>query len=178
MVDPSRTAAPPEEDSAPGASAPSCASGLPLVDPAVYRIEGEYARGGLGRVLLAHDTRLGRAVALKEILSPSPASVARFVREARITARLQHPAIVPVYESGRWPSGEPFYAMRLVRGPSLAEVVARTHALAERLALVPNLVAVADAVAYAHGQRVIHRDLKPGNVLVGAFGETVVIDWG
>jgi serine/threonine protein kinase len=154
------------------------AASLVVVDPASYVIEGEYARGGLGRVLLAHDARLGRTVALKEILSPSPAAVARFVREARITARLQHPAIVPVYESGRWPTGEPFYAMRLVRGQSLAAAVARTRGLAERLALVPNLVAVADAVAYAHSRRVIHRDLKPENVLVGAFGETVVIDWG
>ncbi len=172
------TASLPDETPSEPAPAPALTSGFPLVDPAAYRVDGEYARGGLGRVLLAHDTRLGRAVALKEILSPSPASIARFEREARITARLQHPAIVPVYESGRWPSGEPFYAMRLVRGRSLAEVVARTRSLAERLALVPNLVAVADAVAYAHGQRVIHRDLKPGNVLVGAFGETVVIDWG
>ncbi|MFO0624633.1 MAG: serine/threonine-protein kinase [Polyangiales bacterium] len=154
------------------------AQAFDLVDPAAYRIDGEYARGGLGRVLLAHDVRLGRTVALKEILRPGAASVARFVREARITARLQHPGIVPVYEAGRWPDGEVFYAMRLVRGQSLGAVVARSTSFAERLALVPNLVAVADAVAYAHSRGVIHRDLKPDNVLVGDFGETVVIDWG
>lgn len=149
-----------------------------VVDPSAYRIDGEYARGGLGRVLLAFDARLGRTVALKEILRPGAASVARFVREAQITARLQHPGIVPVYEAGRWPDGEVFYAMRLVRGQSLGAVVAGARTFAERLALVPNLVAVADAVAYAHSRPVIHRDLKPENVLVGDFGETVVIDWG
>jgi eukaryotic-like serine/threonine-protein kinase len=157
---------------------PRASRPLDVVDPAAYRIDGEYARGGLGRVLLAHDVRLGRTVALKEILRPGAASVARFVREARITARLQHPGIVPVYEAGQWPDGEVFYAMRLVRGQSLAAVVAQSKSFAERLALVPNLVAVADAVAYAHSRRVIHRDLKPDNVLLGDFGETVVIDWG
>ena len=146
-----------------------------------YLVEALLGRGGMASVFRARHTVTGRRVALK-VLHPrphwEPDEVERFVREARITARLQHPAIVPVYESGRWPTGEPFYAMRLVRGRSLADVVRNTHGLAERLALVPNLVAVADALAYAHAQRVIHRDLKPGNVLLGAFGETVVIDWG
>jgi WD40 repeat protein len=154
------------------------ASALRLVARESYVVEGEYARGGLGRVLLARDPCLDRPVALKEVLRAEPATIARFVREARITARLQHPNIVPVYEAGRWPSGEPFYAMRLISGRSLGAVVKGMTTLEERLSLVPSLVAVASAVAYAHSLRIIHRDLKPENVLVGAFGETVVIDWG
>src|SRR5262249_52986488 len=102
----------------------------------------------------------------------------RFAREMRITARLQHPSIVPLYEAGRWPTGEPFFAMKLVQGESFSAVIAKTTSLAQRLALVPHLGAVAEAIAYAHGRGVIHRDLKPSNVIVGAFGETVVIDWG
>ncbi|HTJ47685.1 MAG TPA: protein kinase, partial [Kofleriaceae bacterium] len=103
---------------------------------------------------------------------------ARFRREALITARLQHPAIVPVYEAGRWPSGEPFFAMKLVAGRALDKVLADRKTLDERLALLPAVIAATDAIAYAHSQRVVHRDLKPSNVLVGDFGETVVIDWG
>ncbi|HET9988311.1 MAG TPA: protein kinase, partial [Kofleriaceae bacterium] len=103
---------------------------------------------------------------------------ARFEREARITARLAHPAIVAIYEAGRWPSGEPFFAMKLVSGRPLDKVIAETETLSERLALLPRLAAACDAIAYAHSQRIIHRDLKPGNVLIGDFGETVVIDWG
>jgi len=152
--------------------------GLVMVDPAYYALGEEIARGGMGRIQLARDRRLGREVALKELIETSSALDTRFEREARITARLQHPSIVSVHEAGRWPSGQPFYAMELVSGRSLHAAIADTKTLAERLALVPNLVAVADAMAYAHSKRVIHRDLKPGNVIVGEFGETVVIDWG
>ena len=150
------------------------------MSPALYRVEGEFARGGMGRVLLARDRRLGRTVALKELHADAgPGAAGRFVREALVTARLQHPAIVPVYEAGRWPDGRPFYAMKLVEGRSLDGAAARRRLdLAGRLALLPHLIAVAEAVAYAHGQRVVHRDLKPANVLVGPFGETVVVDWG
>src|SRR5262249_26943413 len=102
----------------------------------------------------------------------------RFVREALITARLQHPSIVPVYEAGRWPDRAPFYAMKLVAGRPMSDVLARAATLDDRLALLPAVLAVCDAMAYAHGERIIHRDLKPHNVLVGAHGETVVIDWG
>src|SRR5206468_4908776 len=84
---------------------------LTLVDSAHYRIDGEHARGGLGRILLARDHRLGRVVAIKELVANDGEHHRRFVREARLTARLQHPAIVPVYEAGRWPGGKPFYAM-------------------------------------------------------------------
>jgi tetratricopeptide (TPR) repeat protein len=149
------------------------------VSPALYRVEGEYARGGMGRILIARDRRLGRRVALKELHADAGRGAPRrFVREALVTARLQHPAIVPVYEAGRWPDGRPFYAMKLVQGRSLDVFLREETSLAGRLALLPHLIAVAEAVAYAHSQSVVHRDLKPANVLVGPFGETVVVDWG
>ncbi|ATB30752.1 serine/threonine-protein kinase [Melittangium boletus] len=151
---------------------------LPVVDPAHYALEGELAHGGIGRILRARDLRLGRSVALKQMLSPSPEAEFRFVTEAFVTARLQHPAIVPVHEVGRWPDGELFYAMKLVSGRSLADVLAECETLKARLALLPHVLAVAEAMAYAHSERIIHRDLKPANILVGGFGETVVIDWG
>ena len=147
-------------------------------DPAHYEVGRELARGGMGRIRVARDRRLGRMVALKEILVRDGDLAQRFEREARITARLQHPSIVAVYEAGLLPTGTPFYAMPLVQGRSLDEEIAGTRTLADRMALVPSVLAVADAMAYAHGERVIHRDLKPRNVLIGTFGETVVIDWG
>ncbi|MEP6865820.1 MAG: protein kinase, partial [Deltaproteobacteria bacterium] len=151
---------------------------LPEVPRALYETADEIARGGMGRIVAAEDRRLGRPVALKELLDPNEDSMPRFQREALITARLQHPGIVPVYEAGRWPTGEPFFAMKLVSGRPLDKVIAETETLSERLALLPRLAAACDAIAYAHSQRIIHRDLKPGNVLIGDFGETVVIDWG
>jgi WD40 repeat protein/tRNA A-37 threonylcarbamoyl transferase component Bud32 len=157
---------------------PSVVSRLATVERSAYVELGEHARGGLGRILLARDERTGRQVAIKEMLRHGADYAQRFVREALVTANLQHPAIVPVYEVGRWPSGEPFYAMKLVRGRTLSEVIRGAKDRAARLALLPHIIAVADALAYAHGEGVVHRDLKPGNVLVGDFGETVVIDWG
>jgi len=151
---------------------------LPVVSPDLYAREGEVARGGMGRIMAARDRRLGRAVALKELHQESASSARRFVREALVTARLQHPSIVPVYEAGRWPEGVPFYAMKMVSGRSLDAVIRSTPTLAGRLALLPHVIAVAEAIAYAHSERIIHRDLKPANVLVGSFGETVVVDWG
>ncbi|HVG62992.1 MAG TPA: protein kinase [Hyalangium sp.] len=157
---------------------PGAASVLPQVDANRYDISGEFAHGAIGRILHARDRRLNRPVAIKELIFPGGTVEARFVTEALVTARLQHPSIVPVYDAGRWNSGEPFYAMKFVAGRSLAEVIAETKTLQERLALLPHVLAVAEAIAYAHTERVIHRDLKPANVLVGDFGETVVIDWG
>jgi WD40 repeat protein len=143
-----------------------------------YQIGEEVGRGGVGRVRRAVDLQLERTVAVKELLGNRPDLEARFAREARITARLQHPSIVPVYELGRRPSGEPFYSMKLIAGEPLDRLIAKADGLATRLSLLPRVIAVAEAVAFAHAQRVIHRDLKPANVLVGDYGETLVIDWG
>jgi len=151
---------------------------LAVGDPQRYVVGREIARGGMGRILAARDRRLGRPVAIKELLIGSNELRVRFEREARITAKLQHPSIVSLLEAGAWPGGEPFYVMKLVAGESLDKVIARSPTLDARLALLPNVIAAVDALAYAHSLRVIHRDLKPANVLVGEFGETVVIDWG
>jgi hypothetical protein len=147
-------------------------------DPERYEILGEHGRGGLGRVSRAHDRSLGRDVAIKELISPGHLSEVRFLREALITARLEHPGIVPVHEAGRWPGGTPFYAMKLVAGRPLRELIAERTTVDQRIALLHHVIAVADAIAYAHGRNIIHRDLKPANVIVGDFGETIVIDWG
>ncbi len=148
------------------------------VEAGRFELLDELARGGLGRVFRARDPRTGRIVAIKEVLRPQQEIILRFAREALVTANLQHPSIVPVYEVGRWPSGEPFYAMKLVEGRTLDALITESTSQAERLALLPHVIDVAEALAYAHSERVIHRDLKPANVLVGAYGETVVIDWG
>ena len=152
---------------------------LPEVDRERYVVGEHVASGGGGRIHVAHDGWLGRTVAIKR-LRPTGDRTAqeRFAREALLTARLQHPGIVPVYEAGRWPGGDPFYAMKLVSGQPLSTPIAAARSLAERLALLPHVLDVAEAIAYAHSRGVIHRDLKPANVLVGKFGETVVIDWG
>jgi WD40 repeat protein len=143
-----------------------------------YTVLAELARGGLGRVLAATDDVLGRHVAIKQALASTPEALARFEREARLTARLQHAGVVPVYDVGAWPDGEPFFVMKKVEGRSLAELIAAAGSLSKRLALVPRVLAVADTVAYAHSVGVIHRDLKPSNVVISEFGETIVIDWG
>ncbi len=138
----------------------------------------EIARGGMGRVVEATDTLLGRTVALKEALATDPDALRRFVRETKITARLEHPSIVPVYDAGTTPDGTPFYVMRKVTGRPLDELVRAAPDLHGRLALLPHVVAATQALAHAHERGVVHRDVKPGNILVGNLGETVVIDWG
>ena len=143
-----------------------------------YSIGAEVARGAMGSIRRAEDLRLGRTVALKELLGDAPDRAARFEREALVTARLQHPAIVPVYDAGKLHDGRPFYAMKLVGGRSLDQEIRACASLGERLALLPRVATVVDAIAYAHSEGVLHRDLKPHNVMVGAFGETLVIDWG
>jgi eukaryotic-like serine/threonine-protein kinase len=147
-------------------------------DPGRYHIMGEHGRGGLGRVSRAHDRDLGRDIAIKELISRDQVGEVRFLREALITARLEHPGIVPVYEAGRWPDGTPFYAMKLVSGRPLRELIDECTTADQRLGLLDHVIAVADAIAYAHGRNIIHRDLKPANIVVGEFGETIVIDWG
>lgn len=143
-----------------------------------YEVRRELARGGMGRVLVAWDRRLKREVAVKQLLAPDPEALRRFEREVLVTAGLQHPSIVTIHEAGHAADGEPFYVMPEVPGRSLHEAIDAARTLPERLALLPHLVAACEAIAYAHDRGVVHRDLKPANVLVGAFGETVVIDWG
>jgi eukaryotic-like serine/threonine-protein kinase len=142
-----------------------------------YRKLTEVARGGSGRIVAARDLVFDRSVAIKEPLDPARDGP-RLCAEAEILACLQHPSIVPVYDIGVWADGTPFFAMKLVEGRSLLHAIRDAPALEQRIALIPHLIAVADATAYAHAQGVIHRDLKPGNVLIGPFGETMVIDWG
>lgn len=105
-----------------------------------------------------------------------PAAQRRFLFEATITARLQHPGIVPIHDIGRFPGGEPYYCMSLIDGRTLAHHLGAADSQRQRLALLPHLLAAADAVAHAHAHGVIHRDLKPANLLIGEHGETVVID--
>ncbi len=160
-----------------------------------YRPVRAHARGGLGEVLLAEDGELNRPVALKRIQerrADDPDSRRRFLREAEITARLQHPGIVPVYGLTADAHGRPCYAMRFIEGESLQDALQRFHRTGDdgqsrqRLAadqvefreLLGRFVAVCNAVAYAHSRGVVHRDLKPANVMLGKFAETLVVDWG
>jgi len=146
-----------------------------------YRVLRELARGGMGLVLAAHDEKFDREVAVKVLLNPLAGSPAaeRFVQEARITARLPHPGIPPVHDLGELPDGTPFLAMKLIRGQTLADLLKERPAPSADL---PRFVGifeqVCQAVAFAHDHGVIHRDLKPHNVMVGAFGEVQVMDWG
>jgi WD40 repeat protein/serine/threonine protein kinase len=143
-----------------------------------YQLGDEFARGGLGRIVRALDKRLERPVAVKELLSQRGTTKDRFLREVLLTARLEHPSIVPVHDAGTWPSGAPFYTMKLISGRSLDEVIFERKSWRERVTLLPHVIDVCEAIAYAHSKRIIHRDIKPANVLIGEFGETIVIDWG
>jgi eukaryotic-like serine/threonine-protein kinase len=143
-----------------------------------YVLDREIGHGGMGRVFAGRDLRLGRTVAIKMLRTQDASLAARFEREVKLAAHLQHPGVVPVYDAGFWPSGEPFLVMKLVLGQSLARVIRDADTRADRLALLPHVIAAAEAVAYAHDLGIVHRDLKPSNILVGAFGETVVVDWG
>jgi serine/threonine-protein kinase len=158
-----------------------------------YEILRPHARGGLGEVFVARDPQLGREVALKEIHAEHahhPGHRSRFLREAEITGRLEHPGIVPVYGLGQYADGRPFYAMRFIKGDSLKDAIAAFHAphaqglqplgfhsIAFRQ-LLGRFLDVCNAVAYAHSRGVLHRDLKPSNIMLGKYGETLVVDWG
>jgi formylglycine-generating enzyme required for sulfatase activity/tRNA A-37 threonylcarbamoyl transferase component Bud32 len=164
-----------------------------LSSPAARRflILRPHRKGGLGQVFVARDEELHREVALKEIQerhADNPESRARFLLEAGVTGSLEHPGIVPVYGLGTYGDGRPFYAMRFVRGDSLKDAVERFHREKTTLPageralrlrqLLGRFVDVCQAVAYAHSRGVLHRDLKPGNVMLGKYGETLVVDWG
>jgi serine/threonine protein kinase len=166
--------------------------GTPSTSGFRFRILRPHAEGGLGRVYLARDEELRREVALKQIQdrhAHDPTSRARFLMEAELTGKLEHPGVVPVYGLGCDADGRPYYAMRFIRGDSFKQAIARFHAmddpkrdpgeraLALRL-LLGQLVNVCNTVAYAHSRGVIHRDLKPDNILLGPYGETWVVDWG
>ncbi len=148
----------------------------------------ELGRGGIGRVLVAYDAFMGREVALKELLpthapgEPGTASTrsleARFLREARLTGQLEHPAIVPLFEVTRRRDGSLFYTMQRVRGRTLAEALESAGSLPKRLELLPAVLTVCQAVAYAHSRGVVHRDVKPQNVMLGPYGRTFLLDWG
>ncbi len=154
------------------------AADLPDLSGTKYAIRETLGRGGMGVVYLAEDTELQREVALKVLRGPTLDADAtrRMLREARIIARLEHPGIVPIHDAGTLPDGRPFYVMKLVRGRRLDEPRNGEAAeLAERLRLFER---ICETVAFAHAHGVVHRDLKPQNVMVGAFGEVLVLDWG
>jgi serine/threonine-protein kinase len=161
-------------------------------DGSRFQILRPYRRGGLGQVFVARDAQLNREVALKQILgrnAEDPDSRCRFRLEAEVTGQLEHPGIVPVYGLGVDARGRPYYAMRFIRGESLKDAIAQFHAAegprrdrSERALalreLLRRFIDVCHAIEYAHSRGVLHRDLKPSNVMLGKYGETLVVDWG
>jgi eukaryotic-like serine/threonine-protein kinase len=151
--------------------------GNPDFSDTKYTFVKELARGGMGTVYLADDTELNRQVAIKVLSTPELTEDLRrrMIREAQIIARLEHPGIVPVHDVGVLPDGRIFYAMKFVRGVRLDEYAASNDSIRDRLR---KFQSVCDAVAFAHAHGVIHRDLKPQNIMIGSFGEVLVLDWG
>jgi eukaryotic-like serine/threonine-protein kinase len=142
-----------------------------------YELRGEIARGGMGIVYRAFDRGMNRDVAIKVLQNKyavNSHAAQRFLEEAQITGQLQHPGIPPVYVVSKFPDGRPYLAMKLIKGETLDELL-KSNAPVNRLAVFE---AIAQAVGYAHAHNVIHRDLKPSNIMVGAFGEVQVMDWG
>ena len=152
------------------------AAAWPELD-ARYDITGVAGHGGMGTVYVAHDRVLDRDVAVKvlDVADQKGSRAARLQREAHILSRLDHPAIVPVHDFGTLPDGRTFYVMKLVRGRRLDDLIAGNEPLPDRLTAYTRIL---EAVAFAHAQGIVHRDLKPENVMVGAFGEVYVMDWG
>jgi eukaryotic-like serine/threonine-protein kinase len=149
----------------------------PDLDGTRYRLVDKLGEGGMGGVFRVEDRALERQVALKVISVVDPEGVlsSRLLQEARVIARLEHPGIVPVHDAGTLPDGRPYYTMKLVQGKRLDEHVRGVVRTSDRLHL---FLRICDAVAFAHAHGVLHRDLKPGNVMVGPFGEVLVMDWG
>jgi eukaryotic-like serine/threonine-protein kinase len=153
-----------------------------------YKKRDLIASGGMGEVVLVHDERIGRDVAMKIIkrgMGSECSAELRFVREARVQGRLEHPSIVPVYELGTTPEGTSYFTMRHVRGKSVREIIDSlaknpdgSASKCSRRKLLNAFSAVCLAVDFAHKQGVIHRDLKPGNIMLGDFGEVYLLDWG
>jgi serine/threonine protein kinase len=142
-----------------------------------YKLCEFIARGGMGVVYAAEDVKLPRRVALKILDTPDANGelASRLMREARILAQLEHPGIVPVHDVGVLPGGRVFYTMKFVEGLRLDRYIMQLDSLPQRLRL---FLRVCDAVAFAHARGVVHRDLKPANIMVGSFGEVLVMDWG
>ena len=191
--DPGRTidssaSTPPAEisNTAPEDGEISDAFDVPFERPEQYRRLDELGRGGQSVVWRALDRLVGREVAMKELTGPpqagagrpGPASIQRFLREARLVASLDHPGIVPVLELVRRADGTLVCVQKLVVGETLKARFAACRGLEDRLQLLPHLIAACQAVGYAHAHHVVHRDLKPSNIMVGPFGQTVVVDWG
>lgn len=166
---------------------PPLAGGEPLPEQLIagrYRALSEIARGGMGRVLLAQDERLGREVAIKLTTSGGEESSARLEREARLLSRMEHPNIVAVYDGGSTFDGSTFCAMRVVGGRTLYQVIASAQhepevvqefGLARKVQIA---ISICEAMSFAHSRRVVHRDLKPANVMIGEHGEVQIVDWG
>ncbi len=154
-----------------------------------FKVLRLHQKGGLGRVSIALDEELNREIALKEILTAHADNIenrTRFIREAEITGALEHPGVVPVYSLGKFADGRPYYAMRFIRGMNLQVALEDYHEKQASTAdkqlefrqLLSRFIDVCYAIEYAHSRAVIHRDLKPSNVMLGDYGETLVVDWG
>jgi eukaryotic-like serine/threonine-protein kinase len=142
-----------------------------------YTLREFLARGGMGAVYLAQDQVLDRRVAIKILDSADPdgALAERLNKEARVLAQLEHPGIVPVHDAGTLPDGHTYYVMKFVAGAHLDQFLANVPSLPERLRL---FLRICDSVSFAHSRGILHRDLKPSNIMIGAFGEVLVMDWG
>jgi eukaryotic-like serine/threonine-protein kinase len=154
-------------------------------DAARYRFGEVLAEGGMGEVLLAHDEHIGREVAVKRIraLEPTAEELSRFLREARVQGRLEHPAVVPVHDLAIDRDGRPFFVMKRLTGTTLQELLVRLRAGADggaavRRRMLRAFVDACLAIEFAHSRGIVHRDLKPANIMLGDFGEVYVLDWG